>query len=195
MGLSLINSDHSDPLVEQLQAGSQTAFWEFVNTYKQRIFSTVYNIVNNPTDAADITQDVFIKASQSIHSFKGNSSLSTWLYRIAVNMALSFIRKNKSRQTLSIDELDESGVTPETLRLIPSTSGSDRSTALKELQKKLNDALASLSNNHRTVFVLFEIEGLSHQQIAEVVGCSVGTVRSRLHYAKQQLQSMLKEYL
>jgi RNA polymerase sigma-70 factor (ECF subfamily) len=94
-----------------------------------------------------------------------------------------------------MDQLDESGISPEELRSIPVTDGGDQSVALKELQKKLNEALQKLSNDHRVVVVLFEIENLSHEQIAQILGCSVGTVRSRLHYAKQKLQGYLKEYL
>jgi RNA polymerase sigma-70 factor (ECF subfamily) len=140
-------------------------------------------------------QDVFIKAYHSIDAFKSNSSPYTWLYRIAVNMSLSFIRKRKKHSFVSIEQLDESGISPEQLRFIPTTDGSDQSTALKELQKKLNEALQKLSNKHRVVITLFEIEGMSHEQIAKTLGCSMGTVRSRLHYAKQQLQGYLKEYL
>lgn len=184
-----------DPLVAAIKAGSQAAFTQFVEQYRQRIFATVYNIVNNPHDATEITQDVFIKAFDAIHSFKANASVSTWLYRIAVNMALSFLRQRKKREAVSLDILDESGITPETLRFIPTEAGSDRAMALKELQKNLNEALQKLSNKHRVVFVLFEIERMSHEEIAKVVGCSVGTVRSRLHYAKQQLQQYLKAYL
>jgi RNA polymerase sigma-70 factor (ECF subfamily) len=184
-----------DSLITAIKNGSQAALTQFIDAYKGRIFSVVYNIVHNPDDASDITQDVFIKAYNAIHSFKSNSSPFTWLYRIAVNMALSFLRKSKKRNLVSIDQLDESGISPEQLRTIPAVDGGDRSAALKELQKKLNEALQMLSNSHRVVFVLFEVEGLSHEQIAQIVGCSVGTVRSRLHYAKQQLQVYLKEFL
>ncbi|MDR0590788.1 MAG: sigma-70 family RNA polymerase sigma factor [Puniceicoccales bacterium] len=188
-------SPTEDTLITAIKNGSQTALTQFINAYKGRIFSVVYNIVHNPDDASDITQDVFIKAYNAIHTFKSNSSPFTWLYRIAVNMALSFLRKNKKRNFVSIDQLDESGISPEQLRTIPAVDGGDRSAALKELQKKLNEALQTLSNSHRVVFILFEVEGLSHEQIAQIVGCSVGTVRSRLHYAKQQLQVYLKEFL
>jgi RNA polymerase sigma-70 factor (ECF subfamily) len=189
------NPPREDPLIVAIKNGSQSAFSEFVNTYKERLFSVVYNIVLNSSDASDITQDVFIKAYNSINAFKSNSSPFTWLYRIAVNMSLSFLRKHKKHSFVSIEQLDESGISPEQLRLIPTTDGSDQSTALKELQKKLNEALQKLSNKHRVVITLFEIEGMSHEQVAKILGCSAGTVRSRLHYAKQQLQGYLREYL
>ncbi|MDR2806601.1 MAG: sigma-70 family RNA polymerase sigma factor [Puniceicoccales bacterium] len=178
-----------------MKSGSQAAFSEFVHTHKQRIFSVVYNIIHNASDASEITQEVFIKAYHSIHVFQSQASLFTWLYRIAVNVSLSFLRKNKKRNFVSIDQLDESGISLEQLRSIPSVDGGDKSAVLKELQKKLNEALQKLSNKHRVVIVLFEVEGMSHEEISQIVGCSVGTVRSRLHYAKQQLQEYLKEYL
>jgi RNA polymerase sigma-70 factor (ECF subfamily) len=193
--LSIEAIPDEDPLIAAIKKGSQAALAQFIDNYKQRVFSVVYNIVHNPDDASDITQDVFIKAYNAIHSFKSNASPFTWLYRIAVNMSLSFLRKNKKHSLVSIDQLDESGISPEQLRSIPTIDGGDKSAALKELQKKLNEALQMLSNNHRVVFVLFEMEGLSHEQIAQIVGCSTGTVRSRLHYAKQQLQVYLKEFL
>jgi RNA polymerase sigma-70 factor (ECF subfamily) len=184
-----------DPLITAIKNGSQVALSQFINDYKQRVFSVVYNIVHNPDDASDLTQDVFIKAYNAIHTFQSNSSPFTWLYRIAVNLSLSFLRKQKKHNFVSINQLDESGISPEQLRSIPTIDGGDKSTTLKELQKKLNEALQMLSNDHRVVVVLFEIEGLAHEQIAQIVGCSVGTVRSRLHYAKQQLQVYLKEFL
>ncbi|MDR2812596.1 MAG: RNA polymerase sigma factor [Puniceicoccales bacterium] len=189
------NIPPEDPLIADIKKGSKTALVQFIDSHKQRIFSVVYNIVHNPDDASDITQDVFIKAYQAIHTFKSNSSTFTWLYRIAVNLSLSFLRKCKNHRFVSIDQLDESGIAPEQLRSIPTVEGGDQTAKLKELQKKLNESLQMLSNKHRVVFVLFEIEGLSQEQIAIVVGCSVGTVRSRLHYAKQQLQMYLKEFL
>jgi RNA polymerase sigma-70 factor (ECF subfamily) len=189
------NTPQEDPLVAGIRNGSQTALSQFIDTHKQRVFSVVYNIVHNPDDASDVTQDVFIKAYNAIHTFKSNASTFTWLYRIAVNLSLSLLRKRKNHNFVSIDQIDESGISPEQLRSFPTVEGGDQSTKLKELQKKLNEALQMLSNKHRVAFVLFEIEGLSHEQIAQVVKCSVGTVRSRLHYAKQQLQVYLKEFL
>ncbi|MDR0740645.1 MAG: sigma-70 family RNA polymerase sigma factor [Puniceicoccales bacterium] len=189
------NIPPEDPLITDIKNGSKAALAQFIDNHKQRVFSVVYNIVHNPDDASDITQDVFIKAYHAIHTFKSNASTFTWLYRIAVNLSLSFLRKHKSRHFVSIDQLDESNISPEQLRSIPTFEGGDQTAKLKELQKKLNESLQMLSNKHRVVFVLFEIEGLSQEEIAQVMKCSVGTVRSRLHYAKQQLQVYLKEFL
>jgi RNA polymerase sigma-70 factor (ECF subfamily) len=129
------NIPPEDPLITGIKNGSKTALVQFIDNHKQRIFSVVHNIVHNPDDASDITQDVFIKAYRAIHSFKSNSLTFTWLYRIAVNLSLSFLRKHKNRHFVSIDQLDESNIPPEQLRSIPTADGGDQTTKLKELQK------------------------------------------------------------
>ncbi len=182
-------------LVERVQAGDVAAFDALVTKYRQRLFSVIYNITGNREDAADLTQDSLIRAFQSISGFKGKSSFYTWLYRIAVNTSLGHLRKGRLRRFFSFEQMSEDGVPPEMLEALVSQSRSDRGALLKELQEKLNEALHSLSTKHRTVVVLHEIEGLDHADIAEIMKCSVGTVRSRLHYAKQQLQISLQAYL
>lgn len=182
-------------LVKKVQAGEVQAFDRLVTKYRERLYGVVYNLVSNSEDASDITQDAFIKAFRSISKFKGKSSFFTWLYRIAVNLALTHMRKTRMKRFFSFDTIDEDLASSEILDALVDKRRADKPTLLKELQEKLNEALQSLSDKHRTVLVLFEIEGLSHQEIAEVTGTSEGTVRSRLHYAKQQLQNQLSDYL
>lgn len=182
-------------LVSQIQQGNSVAFTTLVRKYRERIFSVIYNLTSNAADANDLTQDVFIKALNSIDKFRKDASVFTWLYRIAVNLTFSFLRKNKKNAALSLNELEENGFTPEQQDAIPIEDGGDRKFFLSELQKNLNEALKKLSNDHRVVFVLFEIDGLSHEEISKIVGVSVGTVRSRLHYAKQQLRVFLKDFI
>ena len=138
----------------------------------------------------------FIKAFQSIKRFSGESAFFTWLYRIGVNAALGHLRKHRLRQFFSLDKVDEDNQpAAEVIAALTVDLTADRDTYVKELQEKLNEALQKLSIKHRTVVTLFEIDGMSHQQIAEVMYCSVGTVRSRLHYAKQLLQAELQPYI
>lgn len=188
-------ADADFDVVKRVQAGDVAAFDVLIRKYRERLFGVVYNLTSNREDTADLVQDAFIKAFQSINRFQGQSSFFTWLYKIAVNTTLSHLRKNKLRQFFSLEKVQEDGATAEVLNQLTDTSGADRDAYLKELQEKLNEALQKLSIKHRTVITLFEIDGLSHAEIAEVMDCSEGTVRSRLHYAKQFLQGELSKYL
>lgn len=182
-------------LIQKIQAGEVALFDKLVKKYRERLYSVVYNLTSNKEDAADLTQDAFIKAFRSINKFKGTSSFFTWIYRIAVNTTISHLKKNKLRRFFSFEMIQEEGASEEILNTLCTKVTSEKSVFLKELQEKLNEALQTLSISHRTVIVLYEIEGLSHQEIAQVMESSEGTVRSRLHYAKQQLQVLLKDYL
>ncbi|RRJ95060.1 sigma-70 family RNA polymerase sigma factor [Opitutaceae bacterium TAV4] len=182
-------------VVQAVQAGNVQAFDTLVRRYRERVLGVIYNLTSNREDAADLTQDAFLKAFQSINRFQGQSSFFTWLYRIAVNSTLTHLRKNKLRSFFSFEKLQEDPPVAELVNQLTDKKGADRNLYLAELQEKLNEALQKLSINHRTVITLFEIDGLSHEEIAEITGCSVGTVRSRLHYAKQQLQAELQPYL
>jgi len=183
-------------IVRQVQAGDVAAFDRLIVKYRERVYGIVYNMTSNREDAADLTQDAFIKAFQSIHRFGGQSSFFTWLYRIAVNSTLSHLRRVRLRSFFSLERIDsEEPISKEIIAALTDKVGAERDTYVRELQEKLNDAMQKLSIKHRTVVTLFEIDGLSHQEIAEVMDCSVGTVRSRLHYAKQLLQSELQPYM
>lgn len=182
-------------VVRQVQGGDVAAFDKLIVKYRERLFGVVYNLTANREDAADLTQDSFIKAFQSINRFQGSCSFFTWLYKIAVNTTLSHLRKNKMRSFFSLEKLSEEGSTTEIIEKLTDKNGADRDAYLRELQEKLNEALQKLSIPHRTVITLFEIDGLSHGEIAEIMGCSEGTVRSRLHYAKQVLQGELSKYI
>lgn len=182
-------------VVKKVQAGDVAAFDKLILKYRERVYSIIYNLCANREDAADLTQGTFIKAFQSINRFQGQSSFFTWLYRIAVNATLTHLRKNKLRTFFSFERITEEDKSSEVLEALTDKTGADREVFVKELQEKLNEALQKLSINHRMVVTLFEIDGLSHNEIAEIMSCSVGTVRSRLHYAKQLLQADLQSYL
>jgi len=187
--------DSDAALVARVQAGDVAAFDGLVRKYRERLFAILYNLTSNREDAADLTQEAFIKAFRSIGKFKGDSAFFTWLYRIGVNAGLSQMKRHRWRRFFSLEQLDESAPAAEIVELLTGKERTDRSALLAELQEKLNEALQKLSPQHRTVVVLFEIEGLDHRAIAEIMECSEGTVRSRLHYAKQQLQGFLQDYL
>lgn len=188
-------ADDDLAIVHKVQAGDVDSFDELVTKYRERIYAVVYNLTSNREDASDLTQDAFIKAFQSVGRFKGKSSFFTWLYRIALNTTLSHLRKNKLRRFFSFEKMSEEDHSAGFIEQLKTDSDSDKNTLMNELQEKLNDAFQKLSVKHRTVVTLYEIDGLSHKEIAEIVGTSVGTVRSRLHYAKQFLQAELKDYV
>lgn len=188
-------ADSDWTIVQRVQAGDVASFDHLILKYRERVYAMIYNMTSNREDAADLTQDSFIKAFQSINRFQGQSSFFTWLYRIAVNSSLTHIRKNKLRTFFSFDKVHEDASISDVINRLTDKKDVERDVFVNELQEKLNEALQNLSITHRTVVTLFEIDGLSHEEIAEVMNCSVGTVRSRLHYAKQLLQAELQSYV
>jgi RNA polymerase sigma-70 factor (ECF subfamily) len=182
-------------VVQKVQAGNVGAFDQLVQKYREHIFSIIYNMTSNREDASDLTQETFIKAFQAISRFRGKSAFFTWIYRIAINSTMSFLKKRSRRRYISYENINEEVSTSEIFESLTSKTRTEKGALLRELQEKLNDALQKLSPKHRTVVILHEIEGLEHAEIAVITSTSVGTVRSRLHYAKQQLQSYLQDYL
>ncbi|HCR37218.1 MAG TPA: RNA polymerase subunit sigma-24 [Opitutae bacterium] len=182
-------------LVHRVQSGDVAAFDVLVRKYRERLYAIIYNLTSNREDAADLTQDAFVKAFQSIRRFRGKSAFFTWLYRIGINTTLNYLKKNKRSRFFSFETLQTDVSETECMEAFADKIQADKPVLIKELQEKLNESLQMLSIKHRTALILFEIEGLSHQEIASIMKCSEGTVRSRLHYAKQQLQSLLKDYI
>ena len=192
---NLSATDEDLAYVRRVQGGDVAAFDHLVLKYRERLFSIIYNLTSNREDAADLTQESFIKAFRSMKRFKEKASFFTWLYRIAINATLTHLKRNRLRRFFSFENINEEVSSSEIIEALAVRTNSDKSALLSELQEKLNEALHKLSPKHRTVVVLFEIEGLSHHEISDIMRCSVGTVRSRLHYAKQQLQAYLQDYL
>src|SRR5271157_1982844 len=195
-------SDQNEPsgqlegdLVRRAQRGDLAAYDELVKRYQERIYATVYHMTSNHEDANDLAQDSFIKAFQALKSFKGGSSFYTWLYRIAVNKTINFIKQRKNRIHMSLNDLDFNAENNPDLVALISDKTPRRDAGLKELKEKLNAAMLKLSESHRLVVVLHDVQGMSHEEVAEVMDCNIGTVRSRLFYARQQLQSLLTDYL
>jgi|TARA_Y200000002_G_C22652873_1_gene652145 RNA polymerase sigma-70 factor (ECF subfamily) len=188
--------DEVDDLVTYALNGDFAAFDKIVGLYKERLYSVIYNMTFNHEDAADLTQDTFVKAFRSLSKFKRKSTFFTWLYRIGVNMTLTHLKKKRARKFFSFDQILSGEISNKEIASLSSKETSSvKKTLLNELHEKLNEALSKLSDKHRTIVVLFEIDGLSHKEIASIMKCTEGTVRSRLHYAKLQLQSLLGEYI
>jgi len=182
-------------LVRQAQGGDYTAFDTLVQKYQERVYATIYHMTSNHEDANDLTQDTFIKAFQALKTFKGGSSFYTWVYRIGVNKTINFLKQRKNRSHMSLNDLDFNAEHDPDLVALISDRTPRREVNLAELQEKLNEAMQKLSDSHRLVVTLHDVQGLPHDEIAEIMDCNIGTVRSRLFYARQQLQAYLSEYL
>ncbi|MCB1210819.1 MAG: sigma-70 family RNA polymerase sigma factor [Verrucomicrobiales bacterium] len=183
-------------LVERAQNGDTKAFDELVRRYTPRLYALVYNMTSNREDTADLLQDIFAKAYRSLKRFMGKSSFYTWIYAIGVNMTLNFLKKRGRYYKVSLDDVD-TGIEndPEFIKVTTSNNGTLRDVNINELQKRLNEAMMKLSEDHRTVVTLYDIQGLQHSEISKILNVSEGTVRSRLFYAHRQLQSYLEDFV
>ena len=177
-------------LIAQCLNGDTAAFGELVRRYQDRLYNTVYRLVDNAEDAADVVQDAFLNAYQSLDGFKGDSLFFTWLYRIAVNTAIS--QKRKQRVLLSIDA-GRNGAT--TVQPLDESEYSRPGHALEraEQDQRVHRALQQLSQEHRTVLILKDMEGQKYEEMADVLGVPIGTIRSRLHRARAELRELLEK--
>ena len=182
-------------LVKRAQGGNLEAYDELIRRYQERIYATIYHMTANHEDANDLAQETFIKAYQALKSFKGDSSFFTWVYRIAVNKTINFLKQRKNKTHMSLNDLDFNAEHDPDLVALVSDKTPRREVNLIELQEKLNGAMQKLSETHRLVVTLHDVQGLSHEDISKIMGCNTGTVRSRLFYARQQLQAYLSDYL
>lgn len=194
-GSAMPESASEQDLVRRARRGDLEAYDDLVRRYQERIYATVYHMTSNHEDANDLAQETFIKAFHALKSFKGGSSFYTWLYRIAVNKTINFLKQRKNRTHMSLNDLDFNAEHDPDLLALVSDKTPRREANLNELQVKLNEALMKLSEHHRMVVTLHDVQGLAHEEIAEIMDCNIGTVRSRLFYARQQLQGYLSDYL
>jgi RNA polymerase sigma-70 factor (ECF subfamily) len=177
-------------LIADCLQGNTAAFGVLVQRYQDRLFNTVYRLVDNAEDAQDVVQDAFLNAYQSLESFKGDSLFFTWLYRIAVNTAISLRRKQRVLLRLDGGPNSESVMEP----LDPSEA-SRPGYALEQAEqgRRVREALSRLSAEHRTVLVMKDMEGQKYETMAEVLAVPIGTIRSRLHRARLELREVLEK--
>jgi RNA polymerase sigma-70 factor, ECF subfamily len=186
--------DEDQQLVARTQAGDVDAFDQLVVKYTPRLYGLIYNMTANHEDTNDLLQDVFSKAYKAIRGFRGKSSFYTWVHSIAVNMTLNFLKKRGRRFHLSLDDVDASIQNDKEFLELTATSSPVREADLGELQRRLNEAMMKLSDEHRAVVTMFHIQGMPHAEISKILKVSEGTVRSRLFYANRQLQNYLDEF-
>ena len=183
-------------LVARAKDGDTYAFDALVQRYQRRIYALAYHMTSSHEDADDIVQDTFTKAYRSLRRFQGKSSFYTWIYAIASNLALNLLRRRKRRPMNSLDSLDEDGFANDPAFVDHGLSAdTPRQVRMREIQQKLNESMQLLSDDHRIVVTMHDIEGIPHADIARMLGVSEGTVRSRLFYARRLLQSMLADFL
>ncbi|HAO67662.1 MAG TPA: RNA polymerase subunit sigma-24 [Verrucomicrobiales bacterium] len=183
-------------LVKASQDGMLAAFDELIQRYQQRVYATVYHMTSSHEDADDLTQESFIKAYKALKRFKGESSFYTWIYRIAVNRTINFLKQRKRKSYhMSLNDMDMQVEKHADLLMFISDNTPRRDLRLNELQEKMNEAMQKLSQTHRLTVALHDVQGMSHEEIGKIMDCNTGTVRSRLFYARQQLQALLSEYL
>lgn len=177
-------------LIGRARGGDREAFGILVRRYERRVVGVALAVVHNQDDALELAQETFVRAYENLRSFESRSSFSTWLYRIASNLAIDFWRREGRHNVLRGEEAENE------LSRLPSASGdSFKSAARGELSERLGKALAQLTPEHRAVILLREVEGLSYDEIGEALQCPRGTVMSRLHYARSRLRTMLKDLM
>src|SRR5438046_5534569 len=182
-------------LVKRCQEGQADAFDELVIRYRTRVFGMIYNMVHNEQDAWDLAQDSFVKAWKSIKRFRVRSSFYTWIYRIVMNVTIDWLRK-KQVKGVGAELYDAS----QAKQIDPAAKTAPKAGALtyeimerSETRTRIDNAIAQLSPDHRAVILMKEIEEMQYHEIAETLGCSIGTVMSRLFYARKKLQNLLRD--
>jgi RNA polymerase sigma-70 factor (ECF subfamily) len=185
------NSSASDEtLVRAAHQGDMDAFEELVMRHREKIFARAFSMLRNEDEALDLSQEAWVKAWQRLNQFQGDSSFVTWITRIVINLCLDHLRRQKRQKTDSIEQMDEeTGGVERQLPVI--TPNPTEKLERQELRTRINRALDQLSEEHRTVLVLHEFEEMEYKEIAKTMGCSIGTVMSRLFYARRRMASLL----
>lgn len=181
-------------LVKRCQAGDTRAFDVLVSRYRGKVYAMTYHMIQNETEAWDLAQEAFIKAWRALPRFKLDSSFYTWLYRIAHNVTYDYLRKKKIQGDGEFDDSRTDHHAAAGAETVPHAEMAP-DVALKnhELGQRIRNAIAQLSPEHRQIVLLREVEGLAYEEIAATIPCSLGTVMSRLFYARKKLQELLKD--
>ncbi len=176
-------------MISRCQQGDQEALKEIFDKYHKKVYRIAYGVVRHREEALDIVQEVFIKLFRSIKNFKGKSHFYTYLYRMVMNTAIDHARKTGKQ---FISSLDEEGSFEPSDEL---EKGPERILLQKELEERVKGAMEKLPAEQRAALIFRDVEGLSYQEMAEAMGCSIGTVMSRLHYGRKRIQELLKDYV
>lgn len=186
----MATAETDEQLVRKAQADDDRAFGELVHRYEAKVYSLALKMLRNPEDAEDVLQDTFLRAYRGIKSFQGNSTISTWIYRITANSALMRLRR-KHLPTVSIDDADEREAP---INIADWAPGPVEQLLTKETQQAMNEAVEALPPEFRQVFILRDVEEMSNSEVAEVLDLSVAAVKSRLHRARLKVRDRLAGY-
>ena len=186
---SLLTETTDEQLVYAFKNGDEKAFTTIIYRYKHRLTRLAWSVVHNEDDAMDIVQESFIKVYRKLHSFQGTSKLYTWLYRIVMNHSIDYVRRRPSAVFVPVDEMLREPASKD-VSMRP-----DLNLLNKELNKKIFEAVDKLPEKQKKTVLLREVEDLSYNEIAEIMNCSVGTVMSRLYYAREKLRDILEPYV
>jgi len=185
------NSSASDEqLVGAAKSGDMAAFEELVARHRDKIYARAFSMMRNEDEAIDLSQEAWVKSWQRLKQFQGDSSFGTWMTRIVINLCLDQLRRRKRQRTESIEEMDEESGGVERQMPVVVVNPTER-LERGELRKRIDGALQQLSHEHRTVLVLHEFEEMEYKEIARTMGCSIGTVMSRLFYARRKMAVLL----
>ena len=181
--------------VEKAQQGDTRAFDRLVTKHRGKIYAMILNMVKNDADAWDLSQEAFIKAWKALSKFEARARFTTWLFRISHNAVYDWLRKRRiqGEGELNDEVFDAGRIDPGAPTAPKQEKRPDEALEQSELQRQIEDAIGKLSEEHRDVILLREVQGLDYKEIAEVTGNSLGTIMSRLHYARKKLQSYLKQ--
>jgi len=184
------SSASDEQLVKAAKKGNMAAFEELVARHRDKVYARAFSMMRNEDEAVDLSQEAWVKSWQRLKQFQGESSFGTWMTRIVINLCLDQLRKRKRQRTESIEEMEAESGGVERQMAIVAVNPTER-LERGELRKKIDQALSQLSHEHRTALVLHEFEEMEYKQIAKTMGCSIGTVMSRLFYARRKMAVLL----
>lgn len=183
--------DLEKALINKAKQGNMTAFEKLITSHERTVYNIAYRMLNNEEDAKDISQEVFIKVYKNLNKFDETSKFSTWIYKITVNTCIDEIRKRKGKETSSIDELVNTDDSEVQKQIKAEALTPEESLIIKENVKYLKEAIDLLSENHKSLIILRDIQGFSYAEIADITNSSLGTVKSRLTRAREHLKNIL----
>ena len=195
----MVSTDADDhTLVESARGGDRRAFQMLYERYERKTYSVAYGFLRNPEDALDVVQEAFIKVYRYLPNFEGQSSFYTWLYRIVANLCIDHLRRNVRKRDVEFDDkLRHDGDKDAPVDMLPASALGSPSDAVenKEILAAVEDSLQFLSDKHRAVIVMRELQGMSYADMAKAMNCSKGTIMSRLFHARRNMQKLLRQRL